>query len=995
MMRLFPLLATVLIYGWCCVQRLSANDKIDFATEIQPILADHCYSCHGPDAQERKGDLRLDELQMASGKSKVIQPHKPNESELLRRILAEGDDRMPPASPGRSGLTAREIAKIRQWILEGAESSKHWAYSVASRPTISQTELLKLLESSPARENSIDLFIREKLAASNLTPSPRADRTTLIRRLYVDLLGLRPNFEEVEEFVGDSRPNAYERLVDRLLASPRYGERLGLHWLDLARYGDSDGFHDDTPRVMHQFRDYVIRSFNEDKPFDQFTIEQLAGDLIPNATLEQQIASAFHRLGPTSSEGGADAKEYAAKYVVDRVNTTATVWLGVTFQCCECHDHKYDPFSTRDFYQLYSFFNQVPEDVLFRGNDAPPVIPTPTEEQQATLAQIETKLQSQQSRLQLLLDSTSSELDLSQLKWEEQLTRGELDLPRASNWHSIGPFFEIAGSTPFDEAYPPENEVRLDAKYSNDTLAWQEKPDLVDGKVHYLRGDKCATYFYRTIHVEQKQPAVLYLGSDDGIKVWVNEKLVHSKILVRVAAPNQDKVPIVLQPGENRILMKVVNLAGGYGFYFSLKEKEKDERLEEVIQIGMLSQEKRSEEQQNKLRRFYRQRYVPECAEVAVDVADLGLQRNLLLSSIPKLRVMADAPQRVPTHILIRGDYRRLGEEVAPQIPESLGKLTVQSPNRLDLARWIVGNENPLTARVIVNQFWQMIFGQGIVRTANDFGVRGEPPSHRELLDWLAIEFTESNWDVKQLLRTIVLSETYRQSSSLTPEQAEKDPQNFLLARGARYRVWAELIRDCTLSTAGILDSRVGGPSVRPYQPGDLWRELSYGDQPEKAYVQSHGQDLYRRGLYTFWKRSVHYPSFSIMDAPNREFCLVTRPRTNTPLQSLVLLNEPTFQEAARILAQDLLRESLSDSERLDKTMQSVLSRTATDREREILLRTLQNLRTLYQSDAAEAERLSLVGEYPVLEDLSVQELAAWSVLTHMLMTLDEAISKE
>lgn len=974
--------------------RLQSADSpatIDFHRQVLPILAENCFACHGPDEKVRKAKLRLDQPTDALTRKSIIAAGHADQSLLIERVSSIDPKRqMPPAATGKR-LTEAQIGIMRQWINEGAHWSRHWAFVTPVRPKLSAVR-----QTSWPRA-AIDRFILSRLEAERLAPSAEADRHTLIRRLSLDLTGLPPSPDAVAAFIKDERPDAYARLVDRLLASPHFGERMALHWLDLARFGDSDGYHDDTPRVMWQFRDYVIRSFNENKRFDQFTVEQIAGDLLPRATLEQKIGSAFHRCGPTSSEGGADAAEYLAKYAVDRVNTTATVWLGLTMQCAECHDHKYDPLPTREFYQLFAFFNQVPEDILFRGNDAPPIVPTPNEEQQAKLAALGEGITKLNRELGTQIAAENPALDRDQQQWEERLAKGDVDGLKLSDWHSIGPFFEKPGTTPFDYAYPPEHEIDLKKSYEDGKQKWTHQPRWADGKPHYLRGENCAIYVYRTIHSERRQPLTLYLGSDDGIKVWINSKLVHANLLVRVLAPNQDKVQIVLEPGINHVLLKIVNLQGGYGFYFSTKEKAKDEKQEEFRRIASVPPAQRTTAQKDALRRHFREKFVPAIADLAVRRADLEQQKALLERAIPKLRIMADLRERRPTHILVRGDFRAMGDRVEPGVPAVLGRLPASDKaNRLALARWLVAADHPLTARVVVNRFWQMIFGQGIVRTVNDFGIRGEPPSHPELLDWLAVEFVESGWDVKHLLRQIVNSATYRQSSHVSPLLRERDPNNVLLARAPRIRLSAELIRDNALAASGLLTPVIGGPSVKPYQPADLWREMSSGDQPDRAYVQDHGANLYRRGLYTYWKRSIHYPAFAVFDAPSREVCTAQRAITNTPLQALVTLNDVTYVEAARTLAQRILtRSGESWDKRIDAAFVCVVARRPEAGERAVVRRMYDDLHARFAQSAKSAGGLAEVGEYPRNDKISAAELAAWTGVCQALLNLDEALTKE
>ena len=755
-----------------------ADDLLDFNRDIRPILSNHCFPCHGPDAKTRQAKLRLDVRRQAIEKGAVV-PGQPRASELLSRIEhSDQVKRMPPATTGKT-LTPAQKNKLQRWIAEGANYDTHWAWVPPVRPAIPAGKNVAW------PRNQIDYFILSQLEQVGLTPSPEASRSTLIRRLSLDLTGLPPSPEEVEDFINSSSEHDYNDLVERLLTSTRFGERMAQPWLDLARYADSDGYHDDTNRSMWPYRDYVISSFNQNKPFDTFTREQIAGDQIPDATREQKVGSAFHRNGPTSSEGGANPDEYRIKYAVDRVNTTATVWLGVTLQCAECHDHKFDPFSQREFYQFMAFFDQVPGNHLFRGLYAPPSITLPSVDQ------------------------------------SNQLTK----------------------------------------------------------------------------------------------------------------------------------LEAVVT-----------KLEKKDENEEEENNTQLMAAKK---------------------------------ERDEFRDTIPQLRVMQDSEIQQPTHVLVRGDFRQPAERVHPGVPAVFPPLPEVTSPRLALAEWLVSADNPLPARVVVNRFWAMLFGRGIVKTAEDFGSQGEPPSHPKLLDWLALEFITSGWDVKHLLKYIVTSSTYRQSSAANAEKWRADPENRLLARGARFRLPAEMIRDNALYISGLLKEKIGGPSAKPYQPSGLWKEMSYGNSSGKGYQQDHGDNLYRRGIYTFWKRSILYPAFAIFDAPNREECTVRRPRTNTPLQAFVTLNSTAFVEAARVFAERILREELAPEDRIDLAMEIALARPPSPVEKETLQGLLADMKAHYQTEPDEACRIIAVGEWPVATDFSPVTLAAWTSVAQAILTLDETQTKE
>ena len=766
----------------CLALACEAENRVDFNRDIRPILSNYCFACHGPDASARKSELRLDVRTNALEKRAIV-PAEPFESGIVNRIYHKDPQEQMPPIETKQPLAPEQKAQLRRWIAEGADYSEHWAWISPRRSSVPTVKDITW------PRNEIDHFILAQLEEKGLSPSPEADRRTLIRRLSLDLTGLPPTLQEVENFVIESSGDVYDALVERLLASPRFGERMAQHWLDLARYADSDGYHDDTARAMWPYRDYVIKSFCDNKPFDVFTREQIAGDQIPDATREEKVGSAFHRNGPTSSEGGANPEEYRVKYAVDRVNTTATVWLGVTLQCAECHDHKFDPFTQREFYQLLAFFDQVPGDYLFRGLYAPPSIELPSSAQAAELAVLEASITA---------------------------------------------------------------------------LKKQAKADV---------------------------------DSDEVVK-------------------------------------------------------------KKLLEATELYDEFRA--------------------------------------TIPKLRIMQDGNERTPTHVLLRGDFRRRGERVEPEVPALLPPLPDGKTSRLALAKWLVDPQNPLPARVTVNRFWAMLFGTGVVKTAEDFGSQGEWPSHPELLDWLAVEFIESGWDVKNILKYIVGSATYRQSSITDKVRIQHDPENRLLTRGPRFRLPAEMIRDNALYVAGLLVEKRGGPSVKPYQPPGLWKEMAYGDSPGKAYQQDHGDNLYRRALYTFWKRSILYPAFAAFDAPIREECTVRRPRTNTPLQAFVMLNDITFVEAARVFAERILmRGGLDLESRIDFAMKTAVARSPSPVELTILKTLLADMIDHYLAKPDDAHKIIAVGEWPVSENLDPIMLAAWTSVAQTILNLDEMQTKE
>jgi hypothetical protein len=764
--------ATFLALATC---GLRAEEELRFNRDIRPILADKCFHCHGPDAGARQADLRLDREADAHAERdgvRIITPRQSEDSELYQRITADdAEQRMPPASQERQ-LTRSEIELLRRWIEQGGEYEEHWAFIPPRRPALPE-----LNETSWPR-NPIDHFVLRRLKAEGLQPSPPADQVTLLRRVTLDLTGLPPTPAEVDTFLSDPLPGAYERAVDRLLQSPGYGERMALVWLDAARFADSGGYQGDILRSMWLWRDWVIKAYNAGMPFDQFTTEQLAGDLLPSPTRAQRIATGFNRNHRINDEDGIVHEEFRVEYVVDRVETTATVWLGLTMGCARCHDHKYDPISQREFYQFYAYFNSINESGRGHGNSPP---------------------------------------------------------------------------------------------------------------------------------------------------------------LLHVTTPDVEK-----------------------------RLKAIDDQITRLTEAG---------------------------AERAKKIAELKKQRDAIQQQVPTTMVMEELAAPRKTFVLIRGGYDQPSDQVSHGVPVALGDIAEDSPtNRLGLARWLLDPSHPLTARVAVNRYWQMYFGRGLVETPEDFGTQGALPSHPELLDWLATEFIRLGWDVKGLQRLVVTSATYRQSSTSTETLVGRDPRNRLLARGPRFRLSAETIRDQALAASGLLVSRIGGASVKPYQPPKLWVELA---SASRDYQESKGPDLYRRSLYTFVRRTVPPPAMITFDAPNREICNVRRPRTNTPLQALALMNDPTFVEAARVLAGRVVREVEDDSSRITRAFRLLMARHPSRQELETLRGTLQFYREGYTRDANAVDRLLSVGESKIRDEAKPADTAALTAVVMVIMNLDETITKE
>ncbi len=1170
----------------------SAGSRVDYGRDIRPILSDTCYKCHGPDEGRRQAKMRLDtpggaQRELRPGRFPIA-PGKSGESEVYRRITAQDpEDRMPPASSGKK-LTAAQIELIRRWIDEGAEWRLHWAFITPSRPEVPPISELHSSDrpgrAEPPR-NPIDSFIRARLAREGLEPSPPADPETLVRRVTLDLTGLPPSLAEVDALLADPSPQAYDRWVDRLLESPNYGEQMARYWLDGARYGDTHGLHFDNERSLWPYRDWVISAFNRNVPFDTFTIEQLAGDLLPEPTLEQRIATGFNRCNITTSEGGSIDEEVYVRYTVDRVETTSTVWMALTTHCAVCHDHKFDPITQKDFYSLFALFNNLNENAMDGNVLLPaPAIQVPSEEQKQRITNLQKEIEAEK----LSIEAPMPEVDAAQTQWAAELSGRLQDLwrpieaisaasagganlrrnddgsflvegtspekdvyeisartdlsgitavrlealrhephpqggpGRADNanfvlsefeagaspiagqisgpagdrkpaaeekivftsaradysqkefeiakaidgnpatgwaidgaparedrtavffpaqpfgfpdgteirvrirqehggrhtigrfrlsvtaepslapvtlgtWSVAGPFQESDGQAAFKAVFPPEvKPVDLNETFLDGKLKWIRNPELVDGKVHRLTGESCATYLYRRVVVPQPRRLEVFLGSDDSLKVWLNQKLVFERDGVRVAGPDQDKVALDLPAGESQLLMKVVNYIGGYGFYFRTAS---DSAASEVLDVGPLlavPEPQRTEAQKQRLRDHYRSNHSPRWRELKARMDDLEKKRKDIEGQIPGTMVMEERAQKREAFVLVRGEYDRRGEKVEAGVPAFLPPLPVDAPrNRLGFARWLVDPSHPLTARVAVNRYWQKYFGVGIVKTSEDFGSQGEWPLHPELLDWLATEFIRSGWDLKAMQRLIVTSATYRQSARVTAEHLEKDPENRFLARGARFRLDAEAVRDSTLAASGLLVDRPGGRSVKPYQPSGVWEAVAFVGSNTQVYKQDRGESLYRRSLYTFWKRTSPPATLALFDAPTREACTVARPRTNTPLQALALMNDVQFFEAARALAQRAIREGGADEEaQLAHAFRLATARRPRPDELEVLASAYRSFLETYRADGKSAMEVAKQGETPRDESIDPARLAAMAMVGNMILNLDETITR-
>ena len=1040
----FPIVLGVLL-GAASPTLQSAT--VEFNRDILPVLSDRCFTCHGPDAAAKKVPFRLDseaaaKADLGGGRHAIVEGN-PEASELVRRVAAENKAlRMPPASMG-PGLSAREIAAFRTWVAEGAKWQQHWSFIP---PRAAEPPPVK--NASWAR-NPIDSFILARLEKEGLAPSPEASRETLLRRVSLDLTGLPPTPTEIAAFLADRSPNAYEKVVDRLLASTRYGERMAARWLDAARYADSNGYQYDAERIMWPWRDWVIDAFNRNKPFDRFALEQIAGDLLPNATRDQIIATGFNRNHRLNTEDGIIPEEYAVEYVVDRVDTTSTVFLGLTLGCARCHNHKYDPFTQKEFYQVFAYFNNVPElGRAMKYGNSPPLEPAPTREQQKELDTLDGRL----TALRHFLSRREREIARAQTAWERTVAGAkplywtppgalEASYPMDSlnEAKAAGSGFALvpgrigtAGKFDGNAWLDAGDTGGFDIQDHFTLSAWVRGEGVPDGAIVSRMEDKPKGRGYALgiadgrVHVELTSN-----WADDAIRMDTEEKLeanrwyqltmtysgsrmaegVHLFIDGRPA-----KVKVLLdtlyRPFRNagRAVKDPLRIGAGLGperrFHGLLDDVRVYRRVLEPEEIAALASGESIQTLANRAaapedagayqrRRYFLENAAPsEVREAWREVLALRQKRDELVHDFPTVMVMGERPKRKDTFVLMRGAYNVPGEKVQPGVPAVLPPLPEGAPNnRLGFARWMVSAQNPLMARVTVNRFWQMYFGTGIVKTTEDFGRQGEWPSHPELLDWLATEFVRGGWDVKAMQKLIVTSAAYRQSSAATPELEQRDPENRLLARGPRFRLPAEVIRDQALYAAGLLVEKVGGPSVKPYQPEGLWKEISMQDMD---YVQGHGDDLHRRSLYTFWKRTVAPPMMANFDSALRESCVVRETRTDTPLQALNLMNDVTFLEAARFIGQRMLREGSAEaSSRVRYGFLLVTGRSPSKGEQEVMLGNLRYYLDYFSGKQERTESYLNQGEAKADATLDRRELAAYTSLGSLLLNLDETVTKE
>ena len=833
----------------------------------------------------------------------------------------------------------------------------------------------------------LDRFVLQPLEAAGQRPAPAAARRTLARRLAFDLTGLPPSREQVQRLVEDPSNAAYEQLVDELLASPHHAERLAMYWLDLVRFADTTGVHADNPWDIYPYRDWVIRAFRDNMPFDQFTIEQLAGDLLPDATRSQHVAASYNRLNLITREGGSQPKEFIARYMADRVRNVSTVWMAATVGCAECHDHKFDPIPTRDFYRIGAFFADIQQVGVYsqgaaKGRFFGPYLEVPSDAQEAQLAALDREI----AAARAAMSRDTAALQAAQAAWERELRVQPPAPPTFGAWRASGPYKADSFGEAHDAAFAPERSVDLDAEAAGSPV-WVEHAEWADGQVHQLVGGNSAYYLYRTIHVARAQRGTLWFGSDDSIRVWLDGAQLLENKVTRGVVPDQERLDVALEPGDHSLLVKITNGAGGFGFYFRPEFADLPADVRALIAAPAAA---RDDAGRARLAAYHRS-VTPLLDAERKQQAALEQRRSALVDSFPVcMATVATAP--AVTRVLRRGDWMdEGGEVVAPGVPTAFGKLPElgRRATRLDLARWLVNGDHPRTARVFVNRMWARLFGRGIARSLDDFGAQGVAPSHPKLLDFLAQRFVASGWDVRALLRELVTSASYRQSSRCDAATESLDPYNARFGRQARYRHDAEVVRDNALSVSGLLVRDLFGRSAKPYQPAGFYQHLNF---PKRRYQQDQGAMLWRRSLYTHWQRQYLHPAMSAFDAPSREECTVERARSNTPLQALVLLNDPILVEAARGLATRTLREASGDP--LRWIFGEALQRAPTPQEQRVLRGHLDKLRRQYAADVAAARALVGVGEHPAPADLDPRAVAAWTGVARVVLSLHETLTR-
>lgn len=1013
--------------------------KIEFNRDIRPIFSDTCFQCHGPDEKQRKSGLRLDvraeALKPAKSGAFAIVPGKPEKSEIIARVITQDEDDLMPPSKIHKPLTAQQKELLKQWVAEGAEYQGHWAFIAPTTPAVPVIQNSKF-----SIQNSIDAFILSRLEKEGLQPMPEADRATLIRRVSLDLVGLPPAPGEVDAFINDKSPDAYEKVVDRLLASKHYGEQMARQWLDFARYADSHGFQTDSSRQMWPWRDWVIKAFNDNLPYDQFTIQQIAGDLLPNATRDQIVATGFNRNHRLNGEGGSIAEEWRIENIIDRVETTSFTWLGLSMNCCRCHDHKYDPLSQQDFYSMFAFFNNVPESGMIQsgsnrsGGNTPPVIDVPTAEQEMKLV----KLKSDVKSAELHVAEAAKQMPKLLAEWEPKIIsqgsgeQGAWSVIQLESVKSQGgaiitrqadDSYLASGTNPESDAYiitakmpaaavsaflleclpdaslPAQSLGRASngnfilAEFEVDVMSTETGGNPVQAKIVKAQADYSQKGYdiANLVSGGKKRQKGKGWAVDGPAKkeprkaMFVLDKPVPAGATVTITL----KHDATGQHNIGRFRLSASTLPAQ-----SLKL---DGKSELTVVRGILKSPAgmRTAAQKAEVEKFFRTNVDGPVRRADAELVAAKKAMEEFEKALPTVMVMKEDVKPRDAFILHRGEYDKPGQKVTMATPAVLPAMPKGAPiNRLGLALWMVDFKNPLTARVWVNRAWEKFFGNGICKTTENLGSQAEWPSHPELLDWLATEFMRKKWDMKAFQKMLVMSATYRQSSKITKESHERDPDNRLLARGPRFRLDGEVVRDQALAVSGLLAPTLGGPSVRPYMPEGVWDETSkYGDL--RGYKTDTGASLYRRSLYTIWKRTAAPPSMLLFDAPSREICTVKRSRTNTPLQALSLLNEVTFVEASRGLAEQMMKHGATPLERIIYGFKRAAVKEPDEGAIATLLKGFNERLAYFKSHADDASKLITQGASKADPALDPAELAATTTTAMVILNLDRVVTRD
>ena len=1030
---------------------LIGQEEVDFNRDIRPILSDKCFQCHGPDEAARKAELRLDVGEDAHDNAFV--PSSLDDSEAWQRIVSDDKDTVMPPPKSHKDLSDEEKTKIKRWIESGAQYDLHWSFRKVAKPDPPKVVDLRFARSA------IDKFVWQAMKSRGMEPAPQATRESLIRRVTLDLTGLPATPSEVDSFLDDQAPNAFEKVVDRLLASPHFGERMAVDWMDVARYGDTSVFHADGPRDMWRWRDWVVDSYNNNLPFDQFTIKQLAGDLLPEKTIEDHLASGFNRNNASSDEGGAIAEEYRVEYVVDRVKTTSMVWMGLSMECAQCHDHKYDPISQEDYYRFFAFFNQAADPGMQsrKGNQSP-IITLLDQEKIAKVPAVEekvTQLNQQLAEIRnspeqkkafdkwltvvsesiddarylpldtesfFILDQADESQVVNQSNADDKVKlNGKPDFPEGKFGRAIrtkGNQFLSSAETGKDFAGDTGISfgcwLQLKGGQSGAPLARMNDSNSHVGFDLYLQNNQVATHFINKwpenaikVAADKKLEKnkwyhvfISYDGSKKarGIRIFVDgERLEHKPSHDSLKGSTVTEAPFTV--GRRTSGSHFDGLVDDVRFYDrELSESEIAVIAEADPLTGLLAiePEERTEEQDQQLFDIFLQREVDQFTKLNKKIAQAREEITKLNAPLTTVMVMKDEPKPRMTYVLDRGQYDLPNKDksVEAGVPTFLPEFGDKyEQNRLGMAKWLTSPDHPLTARVTVNRIWKLFFGTGIVESVEDFGLQGTSPSHPQLLDWLASDFVSSGWDTKQLIKTIVMSQTYQQSSAVTASQLEIDPGNRFVSRGPRFRLSGEFLRDQALAVSGLLNRKMGGPGVKPYQPEGLWNEVSL--DKGLRFKQDTGDKLYRRSLYTYWRRSSPPPNMVLFDAPTREKCTVRRGRTNTPLQALVLMNDPQFVEAAKLFAQRILNDGgTTTKERIEFGFKHALARTPTDDEIQVLAKVFESEHKTFQQQPKEAKKLISVGETPVDQQFDAADVAAWTIISNLIFNLDEFVTR-